>query len=213
MVLYKNKENKTMKKFFIAATALILITGSLQAQHTKGNAAQRHHRGAYSHKGGMHTLNLNDEQKKQFKNISESYHKQIKDLHDNKSLTADDVKNKTEALRKEQHEKMQSLLTPEQRTQMAAQRKNNEKGQGKNFDQVKAKLGLSDDQAIKLKANREDFHNKVTAIRSDNSLSDSQKKDQVKALAKQQKENMKTLLTPEQIEKMKSAKKGKFGSK
>jgi hypothetical protein len=37
MVLFKSKNLKTMKKFFIAATALLLVAGSLQAQTKKEN--------------------------------------------------------------------------------------------------------------------------------------------------------------------------------
>jgi Spy/CpxP family protein refolding chaperone len=108
-----------MKKIFIAATAILLATASLQAQAQKEAGTEKHHRGAYGHRGGMKGLNLNDEQKKQFKEIGETYKKQFADLKNNKSLSADELKTKAEALRKQRHEKMQSLLTPEQKTKMA----------------------------------------------------------------------------------------------
>lgn len=205
-----------MKKFFIAATAILFITGISQAQTTKDNTTEKHHRDAHSHHNRMKQFNVSEDQKKQFGEISERYRKQLTDLRNNKSLSAEEIKTKSMALRKEQHGQMQSLLTPEQKTQMAAERKDGRKGgkdHGRNFEQMKTRLGLSDEQAAKLKTNQQAFHEKVTAIRSDNTLTEIQKKEQVKALAKQHKENMKTLLTPEQFEKMKAGRKGKNSSK
>ena len=83
----------------------------------------------------------------------------------------------------------------------------------KGFEQMKTKLALSDDQAAKLKANRQGFHNKMKAIHSDDKLSADQKKEQMKALAQQQRESMKSILTPEQMEKLKAGRKNRGGSK
>lgn len=119
-----------MKKLFIAAAAILLLTSTLQAQTAKQNTAEQHQKTAHAEKG-------------------------------------------------------------------------------KKFDKMKAKLGLSDDQAAKIKANRAAFHEKKKAIKENKSLSESQKKEQIKALAQQKKESMKSILTPEQQEKMKKAKKQK----
>lgn len=216
-----------MKKLLIAASALFLLAGAVQAQTTQTDTAKfkKHHRGAFArHKGnmGMQKLNLSEDQKKQFKTLNEGYRKQVTDLN-NQKLTAEERKTKFQALRKEQFGKMQSLLTAEQKAQMTAKRKEmSEKGfrkGGKGFDrsrnpeQMKAKLGLSDDQAAKLKASREGFRDKIKAIHSDNKLSADQKKEQMKALAQQQRESMKAILTPEQLEKLKAGRKNKVGSK
>jgi protein CpxP len=205
-----------MKKLFIAATALLLGTATLHAQtktETADNTTKQQHKGFRGHhRGGMQHLNLNDDQKKQFKDLGQNYHKQITDLRNDKSLSADELKSKTAALRKEQHQKMQSLLTPEQKTQMASQRKNKSQAMqngGKRFDKMKAKLGLTDEQAAKLKTSQAGFHEKIKAIKTNSALSDSQKKDQVKALAKQHREDMKSVLTAEQIEKMKAGRRTK----
>ena len=211
-----------MKRVFIAAAALFLTIGATQAQTANNDnaATRKHHRGAYSHRhGGMSQLNLSEDQKKQFKSLGESYHKQFADLRSNKSLSADELKTKSKALRKEQFDKMQSLLTPEQKAKWAEQRKNFKgKGKGKGFvrgkglEQMKSKLGLTDEQTAKLKANREGFHDKAKAIRSNASLSSDQKKEQMKALMKEQRESMKSIFTAEQLEKMKSARKARSNS-
>jgi Spy/CpxP family protein refolding chaperone len=232
-----------MKRLLIAASVLFLFTGATKAQSTQQDKAgvEKHQRGQFGrhHNGGFAKLNLTEDQKQQFKTLNESYRKQMTDLRSNKSLAAEDMKAKTQALRKEQFEKMQSFLTAEQKAQLGEQRKGfGEKGailasaaemkgfgergrdfgkrggdQRKGFGQMKTTLGLSDAQEAKLKASREGFHDKVKAIRSNSALSDEQKKEQVKALAKERQESLKAILTPEQLEKMKAGRKNKFGSK
>lgn len=221
-----------MKKIFIAVTALLIATASLQAQTQKEAGTEKHHRGARGQKNGMKDLNLNEDQKKQFKEIGETYHKQFRDLKNDKSLSADDMKAKAGALKKERHEKMQSLLSPEQKTKMGEWKKagegrkdgavrkdgarnwnkggaGNRHGRGQSVDQMKIKLGLSDDQAAKLKVNQSGFRDKVKALHENTSLTDVQKKEQMKELAQKQKENLKSILTPEQLEKMKTGRKGR----
>lgn len=201
-----------MKKIFIAAAALLMSTAALQAQ-TKDDA-KTHHKG-FQGRQQMSGLNLNDDQKKQVKELNESYHKQFADLKKNTSMSVGDFRTKSAALRKEQHEKMQSILTPEQKNQLAAQRKvmagRMKEGQAKRFDKMKTQLGLTDEQSRKLKESQEGVQTKIKSIREDKSLTDDQKKEQVKAVFKQQKEQFKSVLTPEQLEKMKAGKPGRRG--
>lgn len=198
-----------MKQFiFLAATIVCLATNS-QAQDTQSNTTgqPRKHMQAPDRKK-LAKLNLTDDQKQKVKEINEDYRKQFAELHSNNNMTLGDYKAKTEALKKEQKQKLQDILSPEQKTQLAGERKNialkSKKMAGRSFDKMKEELGLTDDQSNKLKQNREDFQVKAKAIRQDQSLSDNQKKEQLKDLAKQQKESMKAILTPEQLEKMKN---------
>jgi Spy/CpxP family protein refolding chaperone len=204
-----------MKKIFIAATALLFSTAVLHAQTkegTKQGVKATHHKGAHG-KNQMAGLNLNDEQKAKVKELNESYHKQFADLKKNTSISVGDYRTKSLALRKEQHEKMQALLTPEQKTQIAAQRKvmgeKMKEGQAKRFDKMKTQLGLSEEQSKKLKENQAGLQTKIKTIREDKTLTDEQKKEQVKAVFKQQKEQFRSVLTPEQLQKMKSGRKGR----
>jgi len=196
-----------MKRLLIAATALLFVTGSLQAQTNKEETKTAQHKGIHGKKE-MSKLNLSDDQKTKIKQLNEGYRKQITALRSNS-----DNKTQIAALRKEQHEKMQAILTPEQKTQLAAQRKNGAQRMGKggtrNFGQMKTQLGLSDDQVKKIKESQAGVHEKIKTIRKDQTLSDSQKKEQVKAIMKQQHENMKSVLTPEQLQKMKNSRKNR----
>ncbi|MEO7532026.1 MAG: hypothetical protein ABIS69_11460, partial [Sediminibacterium sp.] len=110
-----------MKKIFIAATALFLL-GSLQAQTKQQTDKAGHHKNIHARKQ-FANINLSDEQKKKAKDLNKGYQKQFAELRKNSSMSVGDYRTKTAALKKEQHEKMQSLLTSEQKTQMAAQRK------------------------------------------------------------------------------------------
>lgn len=201
-----------MKKIFIAATALLMATVSLQAQSTTEKTKAPHHKGPHG-KEQFAKLNLNDEQKKKAKELNESYHKQSAELRKNTTMSVGDFKAKNEALRKEQHEKMQALLTPEQKTQLASQRKEGmqkmKEGQAKHFDKMKSQLGLSDEQSKKIKDSQAGFHSKIKSIREDKALTETQKKEQVKNLSKQQREQMKSILTPDQLQKIKGGRKNK----
>src|SRR6478609_3020675 len=169
-----------MKKLLIAATAILITAASLQAQTQKQDSKQFHRKGMHA-KNGMQHINLSDEQKKQVKDLNAGYEKQFSELRNNNSITMGEYKSKTAALKKEQHEKMQALLTPEQKTQLAAQRKEGERkmkeGQVKRVDQMKTQLGLSDEQVTKIKAGQAGLQDKIKAIHQDQSLSDTQKKE------------------------------------
>jgi Spy/CpxP family protein refolding chaperone len=212
-----------MKKFLIAAGAMMLIAGVSQAQttdtkDTKDKAAEIHQRAGIKRGGGMgKDLNLSDEQKKQLKEVNESYRKQIADIRNNKSLSADEVKTKSNALRKELAGKRQALLTSEQKTQMADRRKDftakAKARNGRGMAQMQKGLGLTAEQSTKMQANRKDFSEKVKTIRADKNLTNTQKQEQIKELSKQNREAMKSILTPEQLEKMKAGRKNKGDSK
>jgi Spy/CpxP family protein refolding chaperone len=68
-------------------------------------------------------------------------------------------------------------------------------------------LGLTAEQQQKMEHIRTDFRNRLSSLRSDNALTQEQKKAKMHELMKQQQDQMKALLTPDQIQKMKSAKK------
>jgi hypothetical protein len=67
---------------------------------------------------------------------------------------------------------------------------------------MKQTLNLTDEQSAKLKTNREAMQQKIKSIREDQSLNDESKKEKVKELMKQQKENMRSILTEDQLKKL-----------
>ena len=112
---------------------------------------------------------------------------------------------------------MESILTAEQKAKIAAdkatmgERRKNMDGQ--RGEAMKEKLGLTNDQAAKLKAHNEATHSKIKAIQENQNLTMDQKKTQIKALKDASKAERKNILTAEQIQKMDEMKKEGKGRK
>ncbi len=157
----------------------------------------------------MKQLNLTEEQKAKFKTQKEEFRKKMEELKKNDGITVKEWKSKAEALRKEHKAGMDKILTSDQKAQLEkmkvegkAKREAMEKKHG---ETMKTRLGLSDEQSAKMDANRKEIGEKMKAIRENKSLSDEQKKEQMKELHKKQKENMKSILTEEQLKKIKES--------
>src|SRR5258706_4086452 len=156
-------------------------------------------------------LNLTEEQKSQLKSMNQDLRKQTESLRKQESLTAKDYREKMETLRKEHQEKFQSILTPEQRNEMQKYKDAaNAKAKGcgrKRQAKMKEELNLTDEQLAKMTENRKATMEKIKAIRESKSLSDVQQKEEVKEVMKKQKEDMKSVLTDDQLKKMKENRK------
>ena len=210
-----------MKRIFSSALVILLTIGAAQAQTNSTDKRPGHKK---EQKQSFDKLNLSSDQKARLQSIREDFKKQTADLKNNTSLTAD----QKQARRKELHEQFraqsEAILTPAQKEQMAKSKeewkeKNKEArkdfkkdgkqrpGRGMNRGQGAAQkdLGLNADQQKKMEQMRADFRNKFSSLRSDNSLTADQKKLKMQEMRKQQQEQMKSILTPDQIQKMESA--------
>jgi Spy/CpxP family protein refolding chaperone len=199
-----------MKRIFTLAFAALLLAGSVMAQdnskkeNKKDKAGKEWKAGDKKGKHGKHKgafakeLNLTDAQKEQIKAINQEY------------------KGKEKASREERKAKFESVLTAEQKAkleQMKQQRKAEGKERGeKRFESMKKDLNLSDVQGQQIKTLNEDFRNKAKAIKDNTSLTQEQKKEQLKALHEQRQAQMKSILTAEQQQKI-EAKKKEFKNK
>lgn len=199
-----------MKKILTSALAIVLFVGASQAQTTAPEKGQGRGHGREM----MKDLNLTDAQKTQLKSIREAEKK------DAEALKAQG--NATPEQRKAVHEKYRSqldaVLTPEQREQMKnemkAHRMDSTGRGGRGFDRkgdrfgnaapfIKEDLNLTADQQTKLKSYADDFRIKAKDIRANSSLTDEQKKEQLRTLSKTYTEQSRGLLTPEQLQKVK----------
>lgn len=181
-----------MKRIFTLSIAALLFAGTAIAQNTKTSkdkAGKEWKKDSKKGKHGKHKgtgfakdLNLTDAQKEQMK-----------------------------AVRQEQRTKMQNILTAEQKAKIAERKEKRQaeaKTRGANrFAETQKELGITNEQAAKLKAQNEAFRNKAKAIRENESLTKEQKKEQTKALHAERKESMKAILTAEQIQKMEAKRK------
>ncbi|MFL5810998.1 MAG: Spy/CpxP family protein refolding chaperone [Flavisolibacter sp.] len=211
-----------MKKIFTATLAFVLFAGAAQAQ-TKDTT--EHHRNG-GHEMMVKELNLTADQQAKLKSIHEQERNEMKALKD-KSLTADQLKAQRTELHKKYRTQTESVFTPAQKQQMEkmrsewkakgghekkarkddqANRSQGEKGfkRGESFQK---ELNLTQDQKDKMARLRADSKTSFESIRKDQSLTDDQKKVKMHDLRKQQSEQMKSILTAEQLEKMNSFRK------
>jgi len=209
-----------MKRIFSSALVILLTIGAAQAQTNSTDKRPGHKK---EQKQSFDKLNLSADQKARLQSIREDFKKQTADLKNNTSLTADQKQARRKELHQQFRSQSQSILTPAQKEQMAKSRK---EWKGKNKEARKdlkkddkqrlgramnrgragqKDLGLNTDQQKKMEQMRADFRNKFSFLRSDNSLTADQKKLKMQEMRKQQQEQMKSILTPEQIQKMESA--------
>ena len=167
------------------------------------------------HNGGggglMKELNLTDAQKAQMKPIREEMRAKMEAIRQNTALTEEQKKNQMEVLHKEQKQKMEAVLTPEQRTKFEELRKNNEgkhEGMERKEDkmEMKEELGLSNDQATKLKALHESTKTQIEAVKNNTAYSESVKQEKIKAIKENTKTQRAAILNAEQEKKLEEIK-------
>ncbi len=156
-------------------------------------------------------LNLTDEQQAKLKSMHRDLREKMEGLRKQDNITVKEYRERMETLQKERQAQFQSILTPEQKAEMQKYKeargvKVKEFGIKKQA-KLKEKLNLSDEQVAKIADNRKEVGERIKRIREDDSLKDDQKKEQIKEEMKKQKENMKSVLTEEQLKKMKESRK------
>lgn len=193
----------------IAVSAFAFSASAQDQRDTKGK--KDFDRSGQQH-GMMKDLNLTDAQKAQMKTNREEMKSKMDALKANTALTDDQRKQQRELLMQDQRAKMESILTAEQKAKLAnksqefgkgrKEGKGGKEGHAARMEEMKANLGLNDDQAAKLKTLNEQSHSQMKTIRENNSLSESAKKEQMKSLKQSTKTQRQSILTAEQIKKM-----------
>lgn len=203
-----------MKRILTGALALVLFTGAAQAQ-LKQDTAKVHHRG--NRNMMMKQLNLTSDQQAKLKSIHEAEKKDMQSLKENKSLSADQLKSQRHELHKKYQAQTRSVFTPSQQEQLQKMkadkkegfRKDGQKKDGKHLAKRKLKkqLNLTQDQKDQLAKMRAAIKSQVNSVRSNNSLTEDQKKEKMHSIRKDQREKFQSVLTKEQSEKLQSLKK------
>ena len=203
-----------MKKIITSALVLALTIGAAQAQSTSTEKGKDHRKEQRMDK--FEGLNLTADQKAKLKSIREEQKKEMQALKANKSVTQE----QRQALHKKYREQMESVLTADQKQQLAKMKEERKasakkgdfngsgrKGDFKRRGDFEKELGLTQEQKDKMAKIRTDYRSQFETVRNDNSLTKEQKKTKMHDLMKAQQEQMKTVLTKAQIEKMQSLKK------
>lgn len=203
-----------MKRILVTLFAATFGIAAVQAQEIP----QRKHDGVHREGRAKHhgkqfeNLNLSDDQKARLKAINEDHQKQLADLKKQDNISVKEAREKRESLRKDHMSKVQGLLTADQKAQIEknkeARKTRMQDMEKKRAEKMKTELKLTDEQSAKLAANKKEMATKMKALRDDNSLTEEQKKEKSKELRKQQMDSMKSILTEEQLQKMKEGRKG-----
>jgi len=209
-----------MKKIFVSLLAISAFAFSAGAQTpdngAPNNSMPQHKEWNHGHRGGMDwkQLNLTQTQKDQLKAYREEYKKKLQELDKNESITVKESRDGHYALRQEQKQKFLSVLTPDQKAQldqMKQQRQQQHEAMAaKKLDRMKVILDLTDDQVAQIKAQREEIHAKIKAIREDQNLGREDKKEKLEAIRNENKDSFKKILTPTQLNKLEELKKDRM---
>lgn len=191
-----------MKKIIMSALIAVAVAGSASAQDQ-----QPRREGFGRHHYGFSQLNLTDEQKAEMKTINEDFKKQMTELQKNEDITVREWKSKMKTIREDHQTKVQQVLTTEQKASLEKMRqdrkgKMHKRGGRQNLDSLKKELNLTAEQESALKQNRTEMMQKLKAIKEDKSLSEEQKKAEMKKFREQQQQSLKSILTEEQINKL-----------
>lgn len=193
---------------------VLLAAFSINAQEPAKSTQQEQHRsfGHYKHGRDMMAkkLNFSDAQKQQLKTINSDFRNKMMELKKHDEITVKEYKSQLSSLQKDHKSQLQALLTTEQKDQLAKMKKDRmDKAKTHALartEKMKTKLGLTDEQASKLKDLRTGTMTKIKSIHADNALSHEQKREQIKGLVMQQKDQLKTILTPEQLQQLEQMK-------
>ncbi|MBO9200440.1 MULTISPECIES: Spy/CpxP family protein refolding chaperone [Niastella] len=199
-----------MKRVFIgmALAALVATTACAQDQSLSNDRPKMHHH----RDDAMAQLNLTESQKNELKAINDDFKQQMGELKKSEDkITVTEWKNKMATIRKDHHEKMEKVLTDEQKASLKTMHKEH----GKRFRQdnhnrlerMKKELNLTDEQSAAVEKNLIESLKKTKAVNEDKSLTDDQKKAQFKTLHEQEQEGLKSILTPDQWKKYQEQKK------
>jgi Spy/CpxP family protein refolding chaperone len=114
----------------------------------------------------------------------------------------EEQQNKIAELRKEHHQKMMEVLTPDQRKQFEAQqtrrRQDHRKRAAARMDKLTQQLQLTPEQQTAITALNQDFRQKAALIKANETLSAAAQRKQFKELASTHQAEVKALLSQEQ---------------
>ena len=213
-------------KYYISLMLTICFMQFATAQQCKQNLHEgkkpcegmqdNRHKGKHGRqgqKGMMAKLNLSANQKDKMMALRVEGKKKMDELNGNTSITVKEFNYRKTAIRKDMQQKRDAILTSEQKDQLAKSKKDEQNKREEKFNQKlekqKIKLGLSDDQVQKMKANHEKSKAEVEKIKSDEKLNDQEKKIKIKSVMEKAKASRESILTKVQLKQIEDHKKQK----
>jgi periplasmic protein CpxP/Spy len=125
----------------------------------------------------QNVLNLTDDQKAKLKGIRQSEHDQVQAVRNDASLSQEEKEAKLRAIRESMHQEVFGVLTPDQQQALKQKRAEWHKHDRSGGDL--GGLGLTDNQKAQLKSIHQSARDQITALKSDQSLSDERKAQRI----------------------------------
>jgi Spy/CpxP family protein refolding chaperone len=209
-----------MKRIFLGLMALAMTFSAMSQDNKKhgkksSNNKEWNKEDMHSNGDKFEKLNLTEDQKAQMKSMQLSFRQQMKDVSTNG--TAEEQKQKRNELARQQQEKMMSILTPDQRKQAVELRKdymtNKKDGtRGGRFNNITQDLNLDAEQSAKVAGLNATFKSNLESLKNNTTLSQDEKKEQIKNLTKKHKSDVQSLLTNDQKKQLKNQRKNRHDS-
>ena len=194
-----------MKVIRIILVGLLYLAISTSVEAQKSEQHEEHKK---AHQETMKQLDLTKEQQKSLKAINKDYRKKFKALEADETIEDAERRIQRRTLKKARQNEVQSVLTPIQVSKLKEIKEERQlKIIAKKGKQHKEELDLSDSQADEIKAAYEIYHPKLRAIKEDESLTEKERKSQIKDLREKKQNKVKSILTEEQFKKWKELKK------
>ena len=162
-----------------------------------------HMRGHRFHSRRGPRIHYTPAQRKQMMAINAEYRKNSEELFKMDNITLKEYKSRLLVLQKDKKDKLQGLLTSEQKDQIAKWKKqsaeNAQVRSAAQMERMKIRLNLNNDQVATIQSKQAAFKAQVKSIHENDGLLPQEKMEQIKALASNQRDAIKSVLTPEQI--------------
>jgi len=147
-------------------------------------------------------LNLTEDQRAKVQTLFQNEHSQMQALRGNAALTETQKKEQARELRKNDHQQLLAILTPEQQAQL--KQMHGRKGRHAAFKAGRRfqALNLSAEQKSQLQPIFQSSRQQMQALRADTSLTPEQRHEKMQQIRQNQMAQMKSILTPEQQQQL-----------
>ena len=176
-----------------------LLAGAAWAQAPTGGQKGERARGPERMFRG---LNLTEDQKAKVQALFQSERTQVQAVRSNTALSEEQKKQQVRELRRNDHQQLLSILTPEQQAQMKQMRQHAGRRGAFNAGRRFQALNLTAEQKSQLQPVFQATRQQMQALRADTSLTQEQKREKMKEIRQNQMAQMKSILTPEQQQQL-----------
>lgn len=171
-------------------------------------------------------LQLDEKQENQVRDINKSYIQSVQAIRKNDALSKDERKKQADALQAERLGKIKAVLSPEQfekyeqnrekttdRADGYKEKKHKKEGRGKGApsEEMKKTVGLTDAQGQELQSINRDFMSRMKELKNNESLSQEQRREQLKSLNEARKDKIKLALGNDTFQKYNEWQKKEMG--